>query len=89
MVGDAGPAGRCPGYLINYALGAFMAADLRARIAATSGAGGWIDPAIYGLLSDQLFRFGLERPSRAVLEAFLGRPLHAQALLDDLSRMSR
>jgi Zn-dependent M32 family carboxypeptidase len=78
-----------PGYLINYALGAFMAADIRARVRqewrplATAG------PLLYPWLSDRLYRFGRERPARAVLEQFLGRPMRPDALLQDLARMRR
>lgn len=78
-----------PGYLINYALGAFIAADLRARVRELRGASAWSEPDTYGWLSERLYRFGLERTSRRVLEDFLGRPLSPDALLQDLGRLAR
>lgn len=76
-----------PGYLINYAFGAFITADIRARAAALGH--GFAPPrtAQYSWLAERLYRWGQERPSRAVLEAFLGRPLEPDALLADLGRM--
>jgi hypothetical protein len=77
-----------PGYMMNYALGAIMAADLRAAIRRRHGPFSEGDPTWYGWVSDQLFQFGLARPSRQVLQSVLGRPLSPQALLDDLRRLS-
>jgi hypothetical protein len=44
------------------------------------------DPGWYGRISESLYRFGLEKTSKEVIEAFLGRPVSPQALLDDMSR---
>lgn len=76
-----------PGYLINYALGAFMVADIRARVLTLRGPGAWTDPGTYNLLARRLFQDGLARPSRQVLEQFLGRPLSPDPLLADLARL--
>jgi Zn-dependent M32 family carboxypeptidase len=76
-----------PGYLINYAMGAFIVADLRARIRERRGPAAWHDRDMYRWLSERLYRFGLERPSRTVLEDLLGRPLRPDALLEDLGRI--
>ncbi len=78
-----------PGYIMNYALGAFITADLRARVRELRGASAWYEPDTYGWLSDRLYRFGLERASRRVLEDFLGRPLRPDAMLHDLGRLTR
>lgn len=78
-----------PGYLINYAMGAFIAADLRARIRERRGPAAWRDPDMYRWLSEQLYHYGRERPSRVVLEDLLGRPLRPDALLEDLGRIRR
>lgn len=78
-----------PGYLINYALGAFMAADMRAEIATRWGTSFGADRKRYERLCTVLYRFGLQVPSRTVLENFLGRPLSSAALLTDLGRMTR
>jgi hypothetical protein len=75
-----------PGYMMNYAAGAILNADLRARArelygAYTEGDAGW-----YERISASLYRFGLERTSQDVIEDFLGRPVSPQALLDDMAR---
>jgi hypothetical protein len=75
-----------PGYLVNYALGAFVAADVRARVTALHGDFTLGDATWYGFVRDRIYRFGLERSSRRVLEEFLGRPVSADALLADLQR---
>jgi hypothetical protein len=78
-----------PGYLVNYALGAFLVADMRARVATSWGPFTAADSSMYPRLAETIYRFGLERPSRRVLEEFLGRPARPEALLDDLARLSR
>jgi hypothetical protein len=75
-----------PGYMMNYAAGAILNADLRARARALYGPYTEGDPNWYGRISQSLYRYGLERTSKEVIEAFLGRPVSPQALLDDLSR---
>ncbi len=75
-----------PGYLVNYALGAFIAADLRARITTVHGDFALGDTTWYGFVRERIYRFGLERSSLRVMEDFLGRPLSADALLADLRR---
>ena len=75
-----------PGYLVNYALGAFIAADLRGRIKALHGDFTLGDTTWYGFVRDRIYRFGLERSSLRVMEDFLGRPLSADALLTELGR---
>lgn len=75
-----------PGYLVNYALGAFIAADLRARITRLHGDFALGDTTWYGFVRERIYRFGLERASLRVMEDFLGRPLSADALLADLRR---
>lgn len=78
-----------PGYLVNYALGAFLVADMRARVSERWGSFTSADTSLYSHLSETIYRFGLERSSRRVLEDFLGRPARPDALLADLARMSR
>ncbi len=75
-----------PGYMMNYAAGAILNADLRARAQALYGSYTEGDPGWYGRISESLYRFGLEKTSKEVIEAFLGRPVSPQALLDDMSR---
>jgi hypothetical protein len=76
-----------PGYMMNYAAGAMLIAAIRERTreihrAFTTGDGSW-----YGWIAPRLFRFGLEKPSREVIEEFLGGPVSPQAILDDMRRM--
>ena len=76
-----------PGYMMNYAAGAIIAAAVRARtreLRATSIAG---DQTWYDWIAPRLFRFGLERSSREVIEEFLGRPVTPAAILADMERM--
>ncbi len=75
-----------PGYMLNYAIGAILVADLRARAKELHGPYAEGDPAWYAWVSERLYRFGLERPSRQVIEEFLGRPISPRALLDDMAR---
>jgi hypothetical protein len=76
-----------PGYMMNYAVGAMLIAALRARTVERHGA--WItgDPSWYPWVSSTLFRYGLERPTRDVVEEFLGGPVMPAALLKDMGRM--
>jgi hypothetical protein len=67
-------------------LGAFIAADLRARITAVRGDAIRGDSTWYGFVRERIYRFGLERSSLEVMEGFLGRPISADALLADLRR---
>ena len=76
-----------PGYMLNYALGAFLIADVRATYRARHG--DWIagDTAWYARMRTALYQFGTSVPSHDVLVKFLGRPMRPDALLADLDRM--
>ncbi|MFI5183520.1 MAG: hypothetical protein ACHQNV_03910, partial [Vicinamibacteria bacterium] len=76
-----------PGYMMNYAAGAVIVADVRARARALRGSFTRADAGWYPWLSEHLYRFGLERSSQRVLDDFLGRPLSPDALLADLARL--
>jgi hypothetical protein len=76
-----------PGYMMNYAAGAILNADLRARARELYGSYTEGDPGWYQRISASLYRFGLERASKDVIEDFLGRPVSPQALLDDMGRV--
>ncbi|HEX4823795.1 MAG TPA: hypothetical protein VFV19_05755 [Candidatus Polarisedimenticolaceae bacterium] len=79
-----------PGYMTNYALGAVITSALRARVRELYGARAFEDPspALYARLSERLYRFGLERPSRAVVEEFLGGPQGTRALTSAIAEAS-
>jgi hypothetical protein len=76
-----------PGYMMNYAAGAILIAAIRARTEAVHGPFRAGDPGWYGWIGPRLFRFGLERPSREVVEDFLGGPVSPAALLADMQRI--
>ena len=76
-----------PGYMVNYAAGAILIAAIRARIQAAHGPFIEGDTSWYAWMAPRLYRFGLERPTREVLEAFLGGPVSPSALLADMRRM--
>jgi hypothetical protein len=73
-----------PGYMANYAIGAVLAADLRAAI--REARGDWLegDPGWYAWVREHVYRFGRERSSRDVLRDMLGRPPSADALRAEL-----
>ena len=76
-----------PGYMMNYAAGSIIIADIRARTRDVHGPFVKGDSTWYGWVAPRLFRFGLERPSREVIENFLGRNVSPAALLEDMRRM--
>jgi hypothetical protein len=78
-----------PGYMMNYALGALLVADLRDRLRHERGPLSRPDARLYPWLSARLYRFGLERSSRDVVASFLGRDVRTDALLADLGRAQR
>ncbi len=75
-----------PGYMANYAAGAVMATAIRAAIRNQRGA--WVDgdAGWYDWVRDAVYRYGLERSSRDVVEALLGRPVTPDALRAEISR---
>ena len=75
-----------PGYMLHYALGAMVAAQLREAVRAARGPFATPDRGRYRWLSEHLYRFGLARPSREVLRDVTGRPLDEGALVRDLRR---
>jgi hypothetical protein len=77
-----------PGYMMNYAVGAILVAAIRARTRALHGPFVAGDSTLYTWLAPRLYRFGLERPARDVVEEFLGGPGSPAALLADMRRIS-
>jgi hypothetical protein len=76
-----------PGYMTNYAAGAILIAAIRARTRELHGPFATGDSTWYSWIAPRLFRFGLERPTREVIEQFLGGPVTPAALLVDMRRM--
>jgi hypothetical protein len=78
-----------PGYMMNYAVGAILIAAIRARTVEQHGSFVAGDPTWYGWVAPRLYRFGLERPSRDVIETYLGGPVTPGPILRDMRRMKR
>lgn len=77
-----------PGYMVNYALGAFVTVDLRARVRDEignfdAGNSGW-----YAYMTRNLYMLGGERPPRELLRGFLGRDVTPNAFVAELERLS-
>jgi hypothetical protein len=78
-----------PGYMTNYAIGAILIAAIRARTLELHGPFIAGDSTWYRWMGSRLYRFGLERPAREVIEEFLGGPVSPAAILADMRRMMR
>jgi hypothetical protein len=78
-----------PGYMMNYATGAILIAAVRARTVERHGPFATGDSTWYGWVAPRLFQFGLARPTREVVEAFLGGAVSPKAILDDMARLAR
>jgi hypothetical protein len=76
-----------PGYMMNYAAGAIVIAAIRARTRTRHGEFTPGDLGWYAWVAPRLYHWGLERPTREVVEEFLGGPVSPAALLADLRRM--
>jgi hypothetical protein len=76
-----------PGYMANYAIGAIIIADIRARARELHGDFTTGDSTWYAFMSDRIYRFGLARSSADVITDFLGRPISPNAILADMRRM--
>ena len=78
-----------PGYMMNYAVGAILGAAIRGRTRQIHGTTGAGNPGWYRWMAPRLFRFGLERPTREVIEEFLGGPVSPRALVEDMQRIPK
>lgn len=76
-----------PGYMVNYALGAMVAADVRARVKDRRGGFQRGGEKLYDWLSEGLYRFGRERSSNEVLRDFLGHPVGPEGIVRDVARL--
>lgn len=73
-----------PGYMTNYAFGAFVTADLRQRIRSRIGAFDAGNAQWYAETSAGLFHHGGTLAPADLLGGYLGRPVRPDALLDDI-----
>lgn len=76
-----------PGYMMNYAAGSILIAAIRSRTVERHGMFVAGDATWYAWVAPRLYRFGLERPTREVVEDFLGGPVSPAAILRDMRRM--
>ena len=76
-----------PGYMMNYAVGAVLVADVRAKLASERGPLSCGDRGLYRHVSERIYRFGLERTSGDVVRSALGRPPNASAILRDMTHL--
>jgi hypothetical protein len=76
-----------PGYMMNYAAGSILIAAIRERTRQLHGPFTVGDSTWYSWVAPRLYRFGLERPTRHVIQEFLGGPVTPDALLKDMRRM--
>ncbi|MDQ2766408.1 MAG: hypothetical protein M3Y30_04560 [Gemmatimonadota bacterium] len=76
-----------PGYMANYAIGAIIIADIRARVRELHGDFTTGDPTWYAFMTEHIYRYGLSRSSADVITDFLGRPISPNAILADMRRM--
>ncbi len=75
-----------PGYMANYAVGAVLAAAMRAVI--TNARGDWTagDPGWYPWLREQILQFGRERSSGDAVRGMIGRAPTVDALRVEIAR---
>ncbi|HZF26696.1 MAG TPA: hypothetical protein VEZ88_10590 [Steroidobacteraceae bacterium] len=76
--------GSHPGYMINYAIGAIITADIRKRTREAIGPFDAGNAEWYPWLSEKLLKFGGEFDTSLLLERFLGHPLAADALIQEI-----
>jgi hypothetical protein len=76
-----------PGYMLNYAAGAILTADLRARTRAAIGPFDAGNPRWYGWLSENLLQHGASIDAPGMLRQFLGRPVSPKALIAEIESL--
>ncbi|HEY7379463.1 MAG TPA: hypothetical protein VH542_12320 [Steroidobacteraceae bacterium] len=80
-----GQLGSNPGYMINYAIGAIITAEVRERTRAAIGAFDAGNPKWYPWLSENLLKYGAEFDTSELLRSFLGHPLSADVLVSTIA----
>ena len=81
--------GSNPGYMINYAIGAIITAEIRKRTRDSIGSFDAGNGTWYSWTSEHLLKFGAELDTAQLLERFLDRPLSATALVEELASIRR
>jgi len=77
-----------PGYMVNYGLGSVVTADIRQRETDAIAATATGNPKWYGWISDNLLKTGEEQETSALLKQFVGRPVSAEPLLNQIHRIA-
>ena len=78
-----------PGYMINYAVGAIITAEIRKRTRESIGAFDAGNPRWYAWTSEHLLKFGAELDTWQLVERLLGRPLSATSLVEEIESIGR
>ena len=78
-----------PGYMVNYAIGAILTAEMRKRTRDSIGNFDGGNSRWYEWTSDQLLKFGGELDTARLLDQFLGRPLSTSALVGEIASAGR
>jgi hypothetical protein len=76
--------GASPGYMVNYAAGAIITAEIRARTRAAIGSFDAGNRRWYAYVSEELLEGGAELDMARLLERFLGRPLSPETLIGEI-----
>jgi hypothetical protein len=76
-----------PGYMLNYAAGAILTADLRARTREAIGPFDAGNPRWYGWLSENLLKYGASIDAPEMLRQFLGRAVSPRALIAEIESL--
>jgi oligoendopeptidase F len=84
-----GQLGSNPGYMINYAIGAIITAEVRQRTRAAIGPFDAGNPQWYAWLSENLLKSGGELDTSQLLERFLGHPLSPDALVSTIAAIGQ
>jgi Zn-dependent M32 family carboxypeptidase len=75
--------------MINYAIGAIITAEVRKRTRDAIGPFDAGNADWYAWTSEHLLKFGAELDTAELLERFLGRPLTAAALIEEVTATRR
>lgn len=78
-----------PGYMVTYALGTALTADLRARTTAAIGPFTAGNPQWYGWLAENLLADGARHPTRETLRRFLGRAPSPEAVIAEIGALKQ
>ena len=78
-----------PGYMINYATGAILTAEMRKRTRESIGAFDAGNSQWYAWTSEHLLKYGAELDTAQLLERFLGRPVSPVALVEETFSIGR